>query len=214
VPERECAAPAPPFADPVAARVGEALIDAIVESGYEAVSIADVIARSGVTPAEFEARYADKEHCVVVVCDAYVGDFLDSVDSAYRAAGSWRAGLRAASYAAADWMEAHQRATRAVMVDLLQAESETVRLRREEIVRFAVGLLDIGRAHISDPGSVPRSAPVLAVGAVLEMVTRRLQSGRDLRAREMVPELLFLALRPYVGEEAAREELRIPPPAP
>jgi hypothetical protein len=32
------------------------------------------------------------------------------------------------------------------------------------------------------------------------------------RAEDVVPDLMFVAVRPYLGHEAAREELSIPPP--
>ena len=198
--------------DPFAERIAPALVDAVFELGYERASMAEVAARAGIGIAELEARYSDKEECVLRVYEALIDDFLARTGLAYDRGASWREALRDSAYAAADWIEEHPRATRFGMVDVLRSESEMVRVRREEIFKVCAELIDAGRADAPDPESIPESAPVLAIGAIAEMLTRRLQSGAEAAPRAMVPEMMCIAVRPYLGEEVAREELSIPPP--
>jgi AcrR family transcriptional regulator len=203
--------PPDPFADPVAT----ALVEVIAERGYEATDIDAVIRRAAVSPAEFRRRFADKEDCVQQVYEAFIADFLWHVRRAYDAAPGWPDALRAAAYAAADWMDEHPATARFGGVEILRARNEAVRLRREEVFLYCASLIDRGREVAPDPGAVPEMAPMMAIGAIAMILTRRMQKGEDLETDRMVPEMMYQAVRPYLGEEIAREELaRARPPRP
>lgn len=59
--------------------------------------------------------------------------------------------------------------------------------------------------------SIPAFTAEGVIGSIGEMLTKRLQRpGFD--PYDLVPELMALAVRPYLGEEAAARELEIPPP--
>ena len=201
--------PPDPFADPAVV----ALLDVIAERGYEATDVAAVARRAGVSGAEFDARFADKEDCVDQVHAALVADFLWHVRRAYDAEEEWRPALRAAGYAAADWMNAHPGAARFGGLEVLRARSEAVRLRREEVFIYCASLIGRGREAAPDPAAVPETAPMMAIGAIAMILTRRMQRGEDLETDRMVPEMMYQAVRPYLGEEIAREELVMAPPA-
>jgi hypothetical protein len=51
------------------------------------------------------------------------------------------------------------------------------------------------------------------MGSIAQLLTHRLQKGVDLELRDTVPQMLYLSVRPYLGEEAAQEELHAPRPA-
>jgi AcrR family transcriptional regulator len=197
-----------PFSDPVA----DALVEIVTERGYEATSVEAVIERAGVTRTEFRGRFADKEDCVQQVFEAFIDDFLRQVRGAFEAEAGWPTSLRAAAYATTDWMDDHPDTARFGMVDVLAARNEMIRVRREEIFQYCAGLIDAGRAVAPDPAAVHEAAAVMAIGAVVQIVTRRMQVGEDLEFGRLVPELMYGAVRPYLGEEAARAELGAPRP--
>ena len=94
----------------------------------------------------------------------------------------------------------------------LEAAGELVRARREALFRWGASLVDAGRSLAGDPEEVPQRAGLLAVGAVVEEL-RRSQEGRlEGKIVAAVPRLMYAAVRPYLGEEAARRELEIPLP--
>jgi hypothetical protein len=52
-----------------------------------------------------------------------------------------------------------------------------------------------------------------AFGSIYEFLARKFQQGEDGTTMERyVPELMFIAVQPYVGADEARRELEIPPP--
>ncbi len=197
-----------PFADPLFV----ALVDVVAERGYEASGPAEVSARAGVSRAEFDARFADWEEFVLLVTGAFIDDFTDRVGRAYDSGSDWRSSLRAAAYEAAAWLEENPRVAHLGAVDVLAARDEMIRVRREGVFLYCAELIDRGREEAPDPAAVPEAAAVMAIGSVAQILTQRLQSGEDLETGRMVPALLYQAVRPYVGEEAAREELTMPPP--
>jgi AcrR family transcriptional regulator len=192
-----------PFHDPVAL----ALVDEVAERGYEQVEVEDVIGRAGVGESEFRARFADKEDCALRCFEAFVADYIWRIETAYRSEPDWRSGLRAAAYEVAHWMTDHPNLVRFGTVEVLSAKSEMIRVRREESLVYGAKLIDRGREEADDPDSIPEGAALIAVGSIVQLLTHRLQSGKDLETFVMVPQMMYVALRPYVGEELARAEL-------
>ncbi len=207
-PRRPGPRPPDPFADPIAT----ALVDAIVGLGYEATTVEAVLERSGATRAEFDARFNGKEDCVQKCFVAYGDDFSWKVRVAYDSEENWPDSLRAAAYAAARWLDDHPRTTRFGNLDVLFAENEMIRVSREELFEFQAALIEAGREYAEDPDAVPEAAALLVIGAIAQLLTQRLVSGAELDTPSMVPQMMYQAVRPYLGEERAREELTKPAP--
>jgi AcrR family transcriptional regulator len=199
-----------PFEDPVAL----AIVDVVAERGYEAATVEQVAGRAGVSIAEFERRFADKEECAHVSFEAFVDDFRHRIEAAYAAYPDWRTGLRAAAYEVADWMSENPNLIRFGAVEILKAENEMVRVRREEALGYGAELIDRGRAEAPDPAAIHEAAALMAIGSIVQLLTHRLQTGVAVDPAEMVPPMMYMATRPYVGEEIAREELVAPRPVP
>jgi hypothetical protein len=80
-------------------------------------------------------------------------------------------------------------------------------------LRRIIDLIDAGRVELDDPGSVPREIAAGAFGSVYEFLVKQFHDGADVTQLEShVPDLMYLAVSPYVGNEAAREELSMPAP--
>lgn len=199
--------------DPRCEAICTAVVETILERGFAAAEVEEVRERAGLSAAGFERRFAGLEDCVLAVYEHYIADFVASVQGAYEAEPGWRDSLRAAGYAASRWIVEHPGETRFGMVEVLGARGEMFRVRREQIFVWCGELIDAGRAEAADPDAVPPAAAVMAIGSIAEMLTNRLRSGRPAHPHSVVPELMYIAVRPYLGEEAAREELEIPPPS-
>jgi hypothetical protein len=90
---------------------------------------------------------------------------------------------------------------------------EEAQVYRDRYVRRIVGLIDEGRAHHPEPDSLGDDVPLAAFGAIYEFLVRQFRSFDEIdRIERHVPGLMYLAVRPYLGHEAASDELSIPPP--
>jgi hypothetical protein len=71
-----------------------------------------------------------------------------------------------------------------------------------------VEMVDGARSELDDPDSIPRSEAEAVVGAIYEGLLGVVSEGDLERLTEHVPQLMYIAVLPYLGVEAAEEELR------
>jgi AcrR family transcriptional regulator len=192
--------------------ISAAVVAVVRERGYERASVEEFCRYAGIGREEFERNFSDKAEATVRVFEAYIADFKARVGAAYRISGPWPGSLRAAAYEVIRWMREHPDAPWFGMVGMLEA-GEMALVRREEVFKWCAELIDGGREVTADPAGIPTAAPLLAVGAVVETLRRQEEGSIEKAPVEAVPKLMYGAVRPYLGEAAARAELEIPPPA-
>jgi AcrR family transcriptional regulator len=191
--------------------ISAAVIAAIFERGYQGASVEEFLQRSGITAAEFDRRFDGKRDATLRVFEAYIDDFVTRARTAFESSPDWPENLRATAYEVVRWIGRYPEAAWFGMVGVLEA-GDMALVRREEVFKWCASLIDRGRAVAPDPEAVPRSAPLIAIGAIVEMLRRYEEGSLIADPIATVPELMYAAVRPYLGEEAARRELEIPPP--
>jgi len=95
------------------------------------------------------------------------------------------------------------------MTESMRMRDERARVRREGLFGFAARIIGPGRSLAADPEAVPREASVMAAGSIVGLLTNRLLEGAEISYREGARESLYRVVRMYLGEQAAREEMRI-----
>ncbi len=195
------------FRHPLAA----ATMAVLHERGFNASSIAEYCARAGIAEAELPPPFRDKRILLLAVSEAYVEDFEGRVQAAFEAGGRWPDSLRAAAYETLRWVSDYPDAAWWGTVGVLEAGA-VARAKRDGVFAWAAKLIEAGREVAPDPDAVPAGAPVLVVGAIIETLGRKTQGTIPDDPLEAVPRMMYAAVRPYLGEEAARAELSIPPP--
>jgi AcrR family transcriptional regulator len=195
------------FAHPFA----KATMEVLRERGFEATEVGEICRRAGVRLGDLPQVMRDKRYLVVAVSEAYADDFQDQVGAAFAAEPVWPGNLRAAAYEVVRWIERHPEAAWWGSVGVIEA-GEAARARRDEVFAWAARMIDAGRDVAPDPAQVPRHAATLAIGSIVETMGRNMQGGIKGKPVDGVRWLMYAAVRPYLGEEAARAELEIPPP--
>jgi AcrR family transcriptional regulator len=191
----------------------EALVDLAFASDYEAVSVEQIVARADGSKEEFERIFASKQACAVAAIEAIMADNLRIVQPAFESEERWPDSLRAAAYAMARYVAEHPKEVRFGMLDMLWAGEMTGALR-DQFFGKLMAMVDAGREAAPDPELVPPLAAESAVGAITQALLRySMERGEERDPVAGVPEMMYLAVRPYLGEEAARKELTIPPPS-
>jgi AcrR family transcriptional regulator len=198
-------------ADLLAHPIADAAMEVVAERGYQNAKIEEILERARLGRDELEPEFGDKEELVLRVFEAYLDDFQIRVGGAYTDVETWPDNLRAAAYEVVRRFRAHPEVTRFGIVGAMEA-GDMARVRREEAFRWAAGLIDAGRALAPDPETVPRSAALVAIGAIVDILRRREDEEPQVDLVAVVPNMMYAAVRPYLGEEAARVEFDIPPP--
>jgi AcrR family transcriptional regulator len=190
-------------------RLLAAMAAVAAESGYGAVSVADVIARAGVSRKTFYEHFDNKEECFLAAYDAGVEAMLEAIDDAIRGAsgasapGGPSAGAAVARAGTArylDTLAANPAFARTFLVEVPAAGPAALARRARAHERFAALLATSSRAAGGRPGT-PDWAFRACVGAINELVTEHVMT----RGAATLPELLdplveietaLLAVRP------------------
>ena len=192
--------------------VADAAVDLVLERGYAAVTCDLLIARGGVSREQFELEYGGVEECILRAVDEGIERFSEVVFAAYEGHEAWRDGMRAAAYTAARWVRDHPRYLVFSTMMLNQA-TEMARVHRDMALQTFVEIVDAGRAELADPSSLSSDTAMAVIGSIYELLQRELWKGHGTgRAEDFVPDLMYLAVRPYLGHAEALKELSLPAP--
>jgi AcrR family transcriptional regulator len=194
-----------------ARRLHEALLDLCVERGYQDLELSELLERAGVDEVAFHRRYADLDACFAAVLGEVYAEFFDRATEAVAGESGWRDRMRATAYALLRFLRRDERVARLAAVEAQHAGDAAQRHFLDTFNRL-VDLIDEGSAEASGPDS-PSRATALGVGGVLfARIQQAVAEGELALGEEEIPQLMYAAVFPYLGAEAAAEELRIPPP--
>ncbi len=187
----------------------EAMVRVAASKGYQAASVDDVVTAAGVTREAFHTTFGDKETCFLEAYDAVSDVLVAHVTAAFE------------SVAGEPWPDRVVAALRA-MVELLAAESDIARMTMVEVtavgeearVRYRANLnrfvpfLEEGRALSPQGDDLPGDTARFAIGGAMSLIFDEIRAGRGPELPRLIPELTFAVLMPYLGAEAAEDEMR------
>lgn len=204
--------PFAPLHSPARARLREATIALVVERGLDGVGPETLCAQAEFDPAEFARDFDGVRDCALRVYLANIDDFDRVLGAAADPADPWRVRLRATAYAASRYVRDRPRSTRFDMIAMLGG-GDLVQAHRDRYIRRLVDLIDEGRQEAPDPQQLSPALAEAIFGSIYQLLARELAgAGRGSDPEQVVPQLMYVAVRPYLGDEAAREELTIPAP--
>ena len=87
------------------------------------------------------------------------------------------------------------------------ATGDAARARRDMTMRVIASLIDAGRKEMEDPESVPHTTAEALAGSAYGQVYAKVVRGDTDDLPALVPQLMSAAVMPYLGVEAALEEL-------
>lgn len=169
-----------------------AMLDLVDEQGYEAASLKQILERAGATWADFDGAFSSKEECALAILEEIAATTQRNAQRAYEGEARWPDSLRAAAYAHAGWISENPKKARFGMLEMLWADEE--------------------RELAADPNTVLPFSAETTIGSITQILAKRLREDGDLDPFTFVPELMYKAVLPHLGVEAAEKELRIPPP--
>ncbi len=188
------------------------MVDLVLERGLEALSLEDVGERAGIPAERVRSLYPSVEACYLGAWEEIAHGFRDRCFDAMKGPGIWRDRLRGAGMAGAQWVNEHRREMRFGVVEM-QTAGELAQTFMAQFIGEFVDLIDEGRQELDDPDSLTRSTAEGVAGTMAAVFASHL--GKDAESedvRDWVPELMYFAIRPYVGNEVATEELSRPRP--
>jgi AcrR family transcriptional regulator len=87
------------------------------------------------------------------------------------------------------------------------AAGDAARARRDMTMRAIASLIDAGRNEMEDPEAVPHTTAEALAGSAYGQVYAKVVRGDAAELPALIPQLMSAAVMPYLGVEAALEEL-------
>jgi AcrR family transcriptional regulator len=183
-------------------RLLAAVVQATAEHGYQATSVADILAAAGVGRESFYKHFNDKEACFFAANDLLLAALEERVGEAYRQPGEWPERVQRSLEVALEWLATDPDVARVLLIEVGAVGPAACDRLRATFQRF-VCLLDDGATSIEHAPALPNVASI-AGGDVFARIYEEVAVGRSAELPSLLPQLTFELLLPYIGEEDAR----------
>jgi AcrR family transcriptional regulator len=194
--------------DPARARIAAAMIALVGTRGYAGTSIEMVCEQARTRRSHFDRCFAGKEDCFLCVHDEVAAEFCKRVVTAFAGPDSWHDRIWAAGWAAMRFF--HEDPTRArFLVVEVNGTGNGAQERRDRVLQQVADFLDGGREELEQPEKVSRCTAEIVAGAIYGTVLARIEAGCIERGEDFLPELVYMAVMPYLGSRAAEDELLV-----
>jgi len=184
-------------------RLLEAMAQCVAEHGYAATTVAQVIARAGVSRKTFYEHFADKRACFLAAWEVGNEILLAQVLAAGEEADGWRARLRAGADAFLEVLAAEPDFARSFLIEVLSVGEDALERRAEIIERFADALAQTHAQALAEGAElapVPRWALRAAAGAAWELTVEHLRTRGVEGLTELAPQIEQVQLALLRGE--------------
>jgi AcrR family transcriptional regulator len=197
-------------ADPARDRIAAAVIELVGNRGFAETSIEMVCEEAETRRSHFDRCFAGKEDCFLCIHDEVAAEFCDRVLAAYAGASSWHDRVWAAGWAAMRFFHEDAHRARFLVVEV-NGSGNGAQSRRDRVLQRLADILDGGRDELEKPDSVSRCTAEIVAGAIYGTVLGRIEAGCIERGEDFLPELVYMAVMPYLGSRAAEDELLVQP---
>jgi AcrR family transcriptional regulator len=187
-------------------RLLEAAVRVVAEKGYGATTVADLTREAGISRTTFYALFTDKEACFLAAYDSATDALVRRVVSAYEAEQSWPRRARAGLTALLEALAEEPEIARLAIVDVGAAGPAAQRRYRAALQRLTP-LFEEGRDFAPGGRGLPANTSRMAIGAVAGLISDELAEGRAEYLPNLLSDLLFATLVPYIGPAAAAREV-------
>lgn len=184
-----------------------AMLEELVMKGYGDASEERAREAVGVSAAEFEAEFGGKDECLFAAYDCLTERVVERASADCDQSDPWpdrvRTGLESLLQAIAAYPEMAKALTRSFPGIRPAAYERYVML----LSRF-VPMMREGREYSGVEEELPGEVELLAVGAAEAIIFGEVDAGRAERLPQMMPEILFSVLVPFMGPDRAADEMR------
>src|SRR5688572_4984495 len=169
------------------------------------MSVEDIIGTAGVSRRTFYEHFRNKEDVFLAAYDAVAERLVERVVEAVEAADTFADQGSAGLLAFLEFVASEPAFGRMCMVEVLAAGPDAIKRRNDTMRAFAVLVDD--KAHELLDGNVPPALTAeTVVGGIYEVVYTRVLRGETRSLPELLPDLAYSSLLPYLGAQAAREQ--------
>jgi AcrR family transcriptional regulator len=186
-------------------RLLTAVVELAYERGVQALSVATLCERAGLSRRTFYDLFDERDECL----HAAFEDAVESAVQAVRVAAShtrWRERVRAGLTALLSLLDHEPGVGRLLIVEALGSGPQTLEVRRR-VLTDAASVVEQGRAEARAGREPPPLTAEGIVGAVFSVIHARMLARDPRPLTELTGSLMALIVHPYLGSAAAQREL-------
>jgi AcrR family transcriptional regulator len=181
-------------------RLLNGVVEAVAEHGYNATTIARIAAAAKISRRTFYEYFEGKEDCFLAAYEMIETHVLDSMLAAPGAEAPWPDRARARLAALLEVLARDAAVSRCFLIEPLAAGGELTVRYREAMQLLAATL----RPEPPPSGLDMEVRDQALIGGIATLIVRRLNSAAAGRLPELLPDLVELALAPYLGRQEAK----------
>ena len=184
-------------------RILRALAECCAERGFAATAIEDVIGRAAVSRESFDSHFASKEDCASAAFNKLVSDTLATLSTA----GAPAAGMAAAANAVLEMIAAEPAFSYLGLIGFRQGGTQRMHDAYESAARVLSLMMERARLGRGN-GGLSYTQTRAAVGGAEALLRRELAAGRAASLPSLLPNFVYAALVPFVGQGEALRQAR------
>jgi AcrR family transcriptional regulator len=193
-------------------RILKAMTIAAGRGGFRDAHVTEVVNRAGVSRRTFYEHFKGKDECFAAAYARSMEQLWQLTLREFEVEEEWVDGLRAGLKAMLDALARRPEVASVCFVEVLAAGPLAAE-ERDQAMRKFLPLFE------SAPTEVPRTLRIfeaLGLGRVADLgavLHREIAAGRIAELPQLLPELTYMMVLPFLGPEAAAKELERPPDA-
>jgi AcrR family transcriptional regulator len=183
-------------------RLISGVIEVVAERGYGAATVTQITEAAKLSRRTFYQQFSNKEDCFVAAYEASIAYLRKATLTAAANQETWPERVRAGLAGLLDALAQGPAIARFVLIAPASAGDE-IAARHHLAMGELLSTLIVGPP--GPPGPIkPSSTREQALGGGLSrLIVRELNAGEDEKLEELLPDLVELVLRPFVGNEEA-----------
>jgi AcrR family transcriptional regulator len=181
-------------------RILEAMAKSCAEKTYSATTIADIVGCASISRGTFYKHFSNKQECFYATADTFLVDLQGTAAIAHaRSEGDLPAeAVRDAIAAVLDGLASRPAQAKMLLVEAPIVDPEIVRRYRDSVIEAVEGQLRAGGI-----AGGARANPEIAFGRAKLLIADYVAAGQVKELPTLLPELVYIALLPYAGQDAA-----------
>jgi AcrR family transcriptional regulator len=183
-------------------RILDAVADVTSLAGYQAMSVEDIVGAAGVSRRTFYDNFKSKEDAFLTAYDEIGAKLLRAVKAAYDASETFPGGVIACLRAFLEFVASVPHYADMCIVEVLAAGPQAL-ARRNSVMKAMADLLLQGAETMPDRIRPPALTAETIVGGIYEIVYSRVLQGKTAELPELLPDLGYSMMLPYVGHVEA-----------
>ncbi len=189
-------------------RLTTSMAGAIVDNGYNATTIAEIVERAGMSKRGFYEVFSSKEACFLALYHVATDLTIAAIEHAMRQAPTVQEKIAAGVQAFLAVLSAQPALTRAHFVDIHGLGEPGLAARRQALDRYGERTWAALWSQTTDtqPPPVPYTAMLATLGAINELTLRAVETGGTERLRDRAPEIVGIVQLVHSASDLLRRE--------